>query len=106
MDLKAYYRKVHEVESAIPTPFVVVIGLDTPDGGKAGTRSEAARPVAAKLITEVRARLATEEEAKIFYGNQADARREAEALAAAQRMQVTLVPSSEYRSRQTKGPKD
>ncbi len=106
MDLRAYYKKIRDVESGIQEPFVVVVGTDTPDGGKAGTRSEAAKHIAAKLVVEGRARLATDEESKAFREEHAEARREAEATAAAQRMQVTIVPNTDYRAKPTKSSKE
>jgi hypothetical protein len=99
MDLKAFYRKIHELELAIASPYVVVIGIETPDGGKAGNPAEVSRLIAAKLITEGRVRLASDEETKAFHELQAANRAEAEALAATQRMMVTLVPSSDLRAK-------
>lgn len=106
MDLRAYYRNIREVESTIPTPFIVVVALDTPEGGKAGTCSETTRFVAAKLVAEGRAKLASEEQTKRFYEQHAEARREAEANAAAQRMQVTIVGTSELRQKPGKAAKE
>ena len=102
MDLRAYYKRIREVEARIGQPYVVVMSLDTPDGGKAGVSAEVARPVAAKLVTEGRVRLATEEEAAAFHSGQTEARLAEEARIAAQRMQVMLVPSAETRVRTTK----
>ncbi len=106
MDLRAYYKRIREVEDSIPTEFVVVVGLDTPDGGKAGTRAEVAKPVAAKLIAEGRSRLASAEETEEYQELQAESRRAAEAFAASQRMQVTIVPSTEIRHRPTKSSRE
>ncbi|HLH41379.1 MAG TPA: hypothetical protein VKV74_00235 [Bryobacteraceae bacterium] len=66
MDLKVYYQKIREIEASIAEPFVVVVSRATEDGGKAGVRSEVARRLAAKLIAEETARLASEEEAAQF----------------------------------------
>jgi hypothetical protein len=107
MDLRAYYKRIREVENAISAPFVLVISLDTPDGGKAGTKSEVARGVAAKLIAESRARLASGEEMDEFHSLQDDARREADAKMAASRMQVVVMPQIDVRpSRPTRGSKE
>ena len=95
MDLKVYYKKLRETESQIATPFLVVNSLDTSEGGKSGRQSEVERPVAARLITEGRARVATPEETAAFYREQKDARREAEAIASAKHMQVVVVPQAE-----------
>ena len=95
MDLKVYYRRIREIENSIAGPYAVVMSLDTPDGGKAGNVSEVTRSVAAKLVTDGRARLASEDEASEFKVAQEEARQEAEARAATQRMQVIVVPHSE-----------
>ena len=58
MDLRSYYRKLREVEATIPDEHVVLVSLATPEGGKAGVRTEAPKAIAAKLIAEGRARLA------------------------------------------------
>jgi hypothetical protein len=106
MDLRAYYKKIRDVESTISVPFVVVVSEETPDGGKTGRCAEASKPVAAKLIAEGRARLASEEDSKQYYESQAEGRREAEAVAAAQRMQVTLVASTDPRVSKGKTSKE
>jgi hypothetical protein len=106
MDLKAYYKKIREVENTIIPPFVVIIGLDTPEGGKAGTSTEVTRFVAAKLISEGRARVASADETHLFYSVNAEARQEAEAKAAAQRMQVTIVGHTELKARPGKGSRE
>ncbi len=106
MDLRAFYKKIHEVENTISAPYVVVVGIETPDGGKPGTLAEVSRLIAAKLITEARVRLASDDEANAFYEAQLLARMEAEALAATQRMQVTLVPSADVRVKHPKTSKE
>lgn len=93
MDLRAYYRKIREVESTLPGPFVVVASLGTPDGGKPGVMTEVTRYIAARQIAEGRARLASEEEASAFHAENAQAKRIADDLAAANRMQVMIVPA-------------
>ncbi|MFB3829037.1 MAG: hypothetical protein ACE15B_19880 [Bryobacteraceae bacterium] len=96
MDLKAYYEKRRWQEKQLPEPCVVV-SLETPDGGKAGVMSEVRREVAARMIVDGKARAATEKEAQAFQQQKREAKEQAEQLAAASRMQVTVVPSSEWR---------
>ncbi len=98
MDLKGYYRKRREMEVRLPEPCVVV-SLETSDGGRAGVRTEVRRAVAAKMIVEGMAREATAEETEEFRAEKAEARRAAEELAAASRMQVTVVPSGQWRKK-------
>src|SRR5580704_12893325 len=66
MDLRVYFRKLRGIEAELPDPYVVVVSLETSDGGKPGTRTEVPRYLAAKLIVEDQATLATPEEAAIF----------------------------------------
>lgn len=63
MDLKVYYKKIREIEASITEPVAVVISRATEDGGKAGMKSEVPRRLAAKLIAEEKAELASAEEA-------------------------------------------
>lgn len=98
MDLRAFYRKLREVEATIGEEYPVVVSRETPDGGRAGVRSEVRREVAARLIVEGRARLATAEEAAQFREQAAEAKRRAEQQAAASRVQLTIVSESELRA--------
>ena len=92
MDLRAYYRKVREVESSLPQAFVILVSRETPDGGKAGVMSEVSRLSAAKQVAEGRASVATEEEATAFHQNNLNAKRVADEAAALNRMQVVVMP--------------
>jgi hypothetical protein len=105
MDLRAYYQKIRETEAALPEPCVTV-SLETADGGKAGVRTEVPRKIAARMIVDGHARPATEEEAEAFRAAQAEAKRAADQLAAASRMQVTVIPSGELRQLRTPGRKE
>jgi len=91
MELKVYYQKLRQVEGGIPEPYVVVSSLGTPDGGRPGVLTEVPRALAAKLIVEGGARLATGEESQEFREQVAEAKRLAEQAAAAGRIQVTVV---------------
>ncbi len=66
MDLRAYYRKIRKIESGIEEPLVVIVSRETPDGGKAGVKAEIPRALAARMIAEERAELATPDEATQF----------------------------------------
>ena len=95
MNLKAYYQKLRELEGSLTEPFAVLVSLATPDGGKEGLITEAPREIAAKMVADGRARLASDDVAKDFYEKKAEAKRSVDAEIAASRMQVTLVPTSE-----------
>ena len=64
MNLRGYYKRIKDTEAAIEEPFPVIVSLATPDGGKAGQRTEVSRTVAAKMIIDGLARLATSDEVK------------------------------------------
>jgi hypothetical protein len=91
MDLKEYYQKLRQTEGSLPEQDAVIASLKTPDGGRAGILTEAPRAIAAKLIVEGGARLATEEETEQFREQNNERRRLAEQAAIASRLQVTVV---------------
>ncbi len=103
MDLKAYYRKIRQTEATLDGPHVIVVSQESPDGGRAGVRMEVPRAIAAKMLVEGRARLATTEEASQYREQLAEAKRAADQAAAAQRMQFTVVSDTEPRKRKGKG---
>lgn len=104
MDLKAYYRKIHEIEAALPEEYVVVVSLATQDGGQEGVVYEVNRRVAARLLVEGRARLASEEEAVAFREAAREAHERAKEAEAARKIQISVVsPTAEIRQTRTRG---
>jgi hypothetical protein len=97
MDLKIYFQKIRETEASIGETDAVVVSLDTPDGGRAGVKTEAPRRLAARMVVDGRARLATAREAKEFREQVAEAKRQADELAAASRVQLTVLPTAELK---------
>jgi|RhiMetdeSRZDD1v2_1073273.scaffolds.fasta_scaffold2284562_2 hypothetical protein len=95
MDLRHYYEKIREVEAGIAEEFTVVVSRGTADGGKEGARSEVGRRLAARMIVEGSARLATAAEKEAFYAAQAAHRHAAEQAAAASKVQFAVLSSSE-----------
>jgi len=95
MDLQVYYQRIRETEGKLVDEFPVVISENTPDGGKPGVKTEVPRRLAAKLIVDGLARLATKEELKSYRDGLAEARRIAERAAAASRVQVTVLSTTE-----------
>jgi hypothetical protein len=95
MDLKGYYQKIRDIEARIAEEFPLVLSCETPDGGKEGIKTEVPKRLAAKLIADGLARLASAEEKALFNAAQAEAIRLAEQLAAAAKLQVTVLASSE-----------
>jgi len=97
MDMRVYYRKIREMEEQLSEDPVVVISLETPDGGKAGVPTEVSRRNGARLIVEGCARLASEQESTNFREAQREAKVAADEMDAARKLQFTVVPSSEMR---------
>ena len=95
MDLKRYYQKIREIESTVTDKFAVIVSLETADGGRAGTLTEVLPRVAAKMVADGVARLATQAEAQLLQVQQAEAQRQAEQLATVQRVQLSVLPTSE-----------
>ena len=95
MDLKNYYQKIRDIESKIVDEFPLVINQETQDGGKAGTKTEVSKRLAAKLVVDGLARLANADEKADFQNAQAEALRVAQQLATAAKVQVTVLASSE-----------
>ena len=60
---RVYYQKIREHGARIRASFRSIVSLETPDGGKAGSRRKCRR-LAAKLMVEGLARLATGDEAE------------------------------------------
>jgi hypothetical protein len=87
MDLRVYYQKIRTLEAELPDPFVVVVSRETTDGGKAGIKTDVPRRLAARLIVEGRADLASLEEAAQF-----KAERERDLKAAEEMEELTVEP--------------
>src|SRR5882724_7905644 len=95
MDLRDFFKRIREIEATIEGASTLVVSHDTPDGGKAGVRTETPRYIAARLIAEGRARLATPDEMESHYETIRLAVAEAETAAISERVQVALVSDSD-----------
>jgi hypothetical protein len=98
MDLRLFYQRLRKTEQEIPDPDVVVVSQETPDGGRAGQKTEVPRSIAARSIVENRARLAIPEEVAEYRARIAQALQEAEQRAEAQRIQVNVVSEADLRA--------
>jgi hypothetical protein len=98
MDVRAFYQKVRQVAETIAEAYAVVISLPTSDGGREGIASEVARTLAALLIVEGKARIATAEETQQFRDRAAEAKTAADQIAAASRMQITVLSDADFRA--------
>ena len=95
MDLKRYYQNIRDLESSIQEAFAVVVSLETPDGGQPGTMTEVIPRVAAKMVVDGIARLASPEEARHHRDAQSEAQRKAAQAALANRVQLSVISTSE-----------
>jgi hypothetical protein len=95
MDLRLYYQRIREVEAAITDEYAVVVSKETGDGGVEGRLTETPRRLAAKMIVEGQARLATKEEAAEYRASLAEAKRIVEQAAAAANLRVSVLSTSE-----------
>jgi hypothetical protein len=95
MDLQVYYQKIREMETKVADEFPLVVSMETTDGGKVGTKTEVPRRLAAKMLVEGMARLATKEEAKAHREGLAEAKRAADRDAAAGRVKLTVLSTTE-----------
>jgi len=93
MNLKSYYQALRELEQSLTEPFAVLASQTTPDGGKEGLLTEVPKELAAKMIVDGRARLASADAVREFQEKKAEAKKTADTEAAANRMQMTLVPT-------------
>jgi hypothetical protein len=98
MDVKQYYRKIYEVETGLSDKYPVVVSLETSDGGKPGVLSEVPRSVAAKMVVEGRAELASSTEKERYFAEQAFTKKAAEKAELARRLQVAIISDGDLRA--------
>ncbi|MEZ5398295.1 MAG: hypothetical protein R2729_01420 [Bryobacteraceae bacterium] len=91
MDLREYYAKIRAKAETIPDAFVVIVSNATADGGRDGIKTEVARQLAAKLLAEDKARLASEEETTAYYTAQQAALEKAGELQEEGRIQLAVL---------------
>ena len=95
MDLQVYYQKIRELETKIADEFPLMVSMETADGGKGGTKTEVPRRLAAKMLVEGMARLASKDEVKAHREALVEAKRSADRAAAAARVQLTVLSTTE-----------
>ena len=98
MDLRMFYQKLRKIEQEIVDAHVIVVSHETPDGGRPGHKTEVSREIAARLILEGRARLATPEETAEHRDATEAARREAEQRKMAEKVQVNVISEADIRA--------
>jgi hypothetical protein len=97
MDVRTYYQKIRDTEATIPTPYTVVISLQTDDGGKKGVLVEVPRHLAAKMVVEGSAEVALPAQVTAFQQAQEAAYKAAQDAATAAKLEVTMVSSDELK---------
>jgi hypothetical protein len=95
MDLTAYYQKIRATEAAITDPYPVITSLETASGGKPGVLTEVRRDIAAKMIVEGEASLATNAVATKFRAAKAAAKAAADQAAVASKVQFSVLTTAE-----------
>ena len=98
MDLRMFFQKLRKIEQEITEPHVVVVSHETPDGGRAGQLAEVPRNIAARLILEGQAHLATTDEATQFRAEARKALEEAQQRLMAERVQVNVISDTDLRA--------
>ena len=104
MDLRAYYRKINLVEAEIFEPDAVVISYETPDGGIPGVASQVPKRVAAKIVVEGKARIASAEEGEEYRKAMQEAIKRAQELALASKVQVAVMSDADLRAFRSSKP--
>jgi hypothetical protein len=100
MDLKAYYRKVREIEASIEEEFPVIKSLATEDGGNAGQLTEVTRAIAARMIFGAIAELAGAEEVRDYRVRAEEARKKEEQRRRSAEIQFTILSEADLRALQ------
>jgi hypothetical protein len=95
MDLRLYYQKIRDLEAKIAEEFPIIVSHETSNGGVPGAHTEVRKSLAAKMIVEGLARLATPAEAQAFRDLQAEAKQAVDQMIAAAKVQVAVVAASE-----------
>ena len=93
MDLRTWCKKVRDAEASLTGEHFVMVSLATSEGGKEGVRTEVPRSIAARLIAETRARIASEEEALEFHEANRLALEQYQQEEDAKKVQVMVIPA-------------
>jgi hypothetical protein len=106
MDLKNYFKKIKDTESSIEEPYLLIVSLETPDGGKPGAVIEVSRHEASKALVEARAVRANEEQKEAYFKQEAERKKSAEKAELSRRLQIAIISDSELRTSSTTPEKD
>jgi hypothetical protein len=98
MDLRIYYQKVRDAAAEIKETFPVVVSLETTEGGKEGILTEVTRGIAARMLVEGVARLASSDEAEAFRKQLAEAQRAVQEAVAASKVQLAVFSADDLKA--------
>ena len=105
MDLKKYYRRIREIEAALEDEFPVLKSLATEAGGLGGKLTEATKIVAARMVVDGVAELASAEEAAEFRRLAEENRKREEERRRGEQVQFHVLSEADLRSMLKAGPK-
>lgn len=100
MDLRAYYQQIREIETSIEDDFPIIKSLATEDGGKSGRFIEVPRALAARMIVDGGAELATLSEAQAVRANAEEERQKEEKRRQAAQVQFTVISDEDLKALQ------
>lgn len=95
MDLNGYFKQMREHETTIADEYPIVVSHATGDGGAAGRLTEVTKRIAARLLVEGAARLASVVEAASFRQARQEAKSMAEQLAVSAKLQLAMLAAAE-----------
>ena len=98
MDLRSYYRRIHETEESLDGEAIVIESMATPSGGKAGHFTEVARSTAARMIVDGLAKAASDQDAAAFRQGAAEATKTEQERRQAAQVQFTVISESDLRA--------
>ena len=100
MDLRAYYRKLREIEQGLDGEFVVVKSRATPDGGVAGRLTEVSRAVAAKMLADGTAEATSRQEAEAHRKRLGEEKQREDKKRTSTQIQFTVLSEEDLRTLQ------
>jgi hypothetical protein len=98
MDLKLYFKKIKDTEASLEDTYLLMVSLETPDGGKPGVVVEVSRQEAAKALVEGRAVRATDEQKEAYFKQEAERKKSAEKAELSRRLQIAIISDSDLKT--------
>lgn len=98
MDLRSYYRNIRDIEASIEDEFPIVKSLNAELGGQTGRLTEVTRLVAARMITDGLAELASAAETRKKRAVVENARKAEEERRQAARIQFTILSEADLQA--------